>query len=331
MLSIGLKLTALTAALTVPLAGAVAQEPDAAAKTFPDRPIHIVVPFPAGGPTDIDARILAQKMSEDWGVAVVVDNRPGGNTTIGAQAVAKAAPDGYTLLAAMDTTLVLNPATGIEASYDPFKDFAAITLVAKNTSLLTVRASDGPKSIKELIARAKANPGKMNYGAGIITTRLSGYLFAKEAGIDVVMIPYKGSADVVEGLLTHSVDFILDGVASHLSLIKSGQFRALAKLNNRPLSQLPDVPTLAQAADLPQLQDMGSWIGLVAPTGTSSAVINKIQQEVVRAYADPTTADRLDKAGINGVTSTPQEFDAFFHAEAKRWAEIFKESGIKLE
>jgi tripartite-type tricarboxylate transporter receptor subunit TctC len=329
--SIGLRLAAFAAAFAAPLAGAAAQQPDAAAKSFPDRPIHIVVPFPAGGPTDIDARIVAQKMSEDWGVAVVVDNRPGGNTTIGAQAVAKAAPDGYTLLAAMDTTLVLNPATGIEASYDPFKDFATITIMAKNTSLLTVRSADGPQSVKELIARAKANPGKINYGAGIITTRLSGYLFAKEAGIDVVMIPYKGSADVVEGLLTRSVDFILDGVASHLSLIKSGQFRALAKLNNRPLSQLPDVPTLAQAAGLPQLQDMGSWIGLVAPAGTSNAVIDKIQQEVVRAYADPATADRLDKAGINGVTSTPQEFDAFFRAEAKRWTDIFKESGIKLE
>ena len=329
-MSIGLKLAALTAAIALPVAGAWAQAPDAAAKTFPDRPIHIIVPFPAGGPTDIDARIIAQKMSEDWGVGVVIDNRPGGNTTIGAQAVAKAAPDGYTLLAAMDTTLVLNPATGIEASYDPFKDFATITLMAKNTSLLSVRASDGPKTVKELIARAKAAPGKLNYGAGIITTRLSGYLFAQEAGINVVLIPYKGSADVVEGLLNHSVDFILDGVASHLSLIKSGQFRALAKLNNRPLSQLPDVPTLAQAADLPHLQDMGSWIGLVAPTGTPSAIIDKIQQEVVHAYADPVTAERLDKAGINGVTSTPQEFDAFFRAEAKRWTKIFKESGIKL-
>jgi tripartite-type tricarboxylate transporter receptor subunit TctC len=276
-------------------------------------------------------RIIAQKMSEDWGVGVVVENRAGGNTTIGAQVVAKAAPDGYTLLAAMDTTLVLNPATGITADYDPFRDFATVTLTAKNTSLLSVRTRDGPKTVKELIARAKANPGRLNYGAGILTTRLSGYLFAKEAGIDVVLVPYKGSADVVQGLLTGTVDFIVDGVASHLSLIKSGLFRALAKLNNRPLTQLPNLPTLAQAADLPQLADMGSWIGLVAPAGTPSPIIDKLQQEVVRATADPASAEKLDKAGINAVTSTPAEFDAFFRSEAVRWSKMVKESGIKLE
>ena len=147
-LSFAWRLAARTAAhalvIALPLAGAAAQEIDAA-KSFPNRAIRIVVPFPAGGPTDIDMRIIAQKMSEDWGVGVVVENRAGGNTTIGAQAVAKAAPDGYTLLAAMDTTLVLNPATGITADYDPFRDFATVTLTAKNTSLLSVRARDGPK------------------------------------------------------------------------------------------------------------------------------------------------------------------------------------------
>src|SRR6202008_1738896 len=132
-----------------------------------NRPVRIIVPFPAGGPTDINARVIAQKMSEVWGQPVVIENRPGANTAIGAQMVAKAAPDGYTLLAAMDTTLVMNPATGSNLTYDPFKDFAAITLTAKNTSLLTVRASDGPKTTQELIARGKASGSKLNYGAGI--------------------------------------------------------------------------------------------------------------------------------------------------------------------
>src|SRR5215813_14738189 len=192
------------------------------ARTFPSRPIRIIVPFPAGGPTDINARIIGQRMSEDFRQPVVIENRPGGNTAIAAQAVAKAEPDGYTLLAAMDTTLVMNPATTTAPlTYDPFRDFAAITLTAKNTSLLTVRAADGPKSVKELIARAKQNPGKLNYGAGIITTRLAGYLFAREAGISVQLIPYKGSADVVQGLLTGSVDFIVDGVAASLPLIQA--------------------------------------------------------------------------------------------------------------
>ena len=302
------------------------------APSFPSRPIHIIVPFPAGGPTDINARIIAQRMSEDFKQPVVIENRPGGNTAIGAQAVAKAEPDGYTLLAAMDTTLVMNPATATgPLSYDPFRDFATITLTAKNTSLLTVRAADGPKSVQELIARAKASPGKLNYGAGIITTRLAGYLFAREAGISVQLIPYKGSADVVQGLLTGSVDFAVDGVAPSLPLIRGGKLRALAKLNSRPLAVLPDLQPLGVAAGLPQLEDMSSWIGLVAPAGTPRAVVDKIAREVAMIYADPEVAARLEKAGITAATSTPAEFDAFFRAEAKRWTEVFRESGIKLE
>jgi len=301
------------------------------ARSFPNRTIRIVVPFPAGGPTDILSRIVAQKMSEDWGQPVVVENRPGANTAIGAQQVAKAAPDGYTILAAMDTTLVMNPATTTNLPYDPFKDFAAITLAAKNTSLLIVRAEDGPKSIRELIARGKASPGKLNYGAGIITTRLAGYLFNQTAGIDVQLIPYKGSAEVVQGLLTGAVDYIIDGVASSLPLIKAQKFRALAKLNNRPLPTLPDVPPLAVAAGMPALDDISSWIAFVAPAGTPRAIVDKIQGEVAKMYADPAIYDKLEKSGINAVSSTPEEFDAFFRHEAARWEKAFKESGIKLD
>jgi tripartite-type tricarboxylate transporter receptor subunit TctC len=305
---------------------------DSAAQSFPTRAIRIVVPFPAGGPTDINARIIAQKMSEDWKQPVVIENRPGANTAIGAQMVAKADPDGYTLLAAMDTTLVMNPATAsAPLAYDPFKDFATITLTAKNTSLLTVRAEDGPKTVKELIARAKAQPGKLNYGAGIITTRLAGYLFARSAGIDVQLIPYKGSSDVVQGLLSGSVDFIMDGVVASLPLIQAGKLRALAKLNTRPLPVLPDLQPLAVAAGLPELEDMSSWIGLVAPAGTPRAVVERIAREVASAYADPAVAERLEKAGITATTSTPAEFDAYFRAEAGRWSKVFRESGIKLE
>jgi tripartite-type tricarboxylate transporter receptor subunit TctC len=329
-LLIALRLAAFTALIALPLGSAAAQDADAA-KHFPERPIHIIVPFPPGGPTDVDARIIAQQMSQDWDIGVVVDNRPGGNTTIGAEVVAKADPDGYTLLTPMDTTLVLNPASGITASYDPFTAFAAITLLAKNTTLLVVRARDGPKTVKELIARAKTNPGKLNYGSGIMTTRLSLYMFAKEAGIDVVLIPYKGSSDVAQGLLDGSIDFAGDGVATSLPLIASGQFRALAKFDNRPLKVMPDVPTLAQAGDLPHLGDISSWIGLVAPAGTPAAIIDKIQREVTRIYADPIVAAKLEKAGINAVSSTPAEFDAFFRSEAKRWTETFKANGIKLQ
>jgi tripartite-type tricarboxylate transporter receptor subunit TctC len=321
-----------TAALTAMalLAGIAAAPAQDAAKDFPSRPIHIIVPFPPGGPTDVDARIIAQKMSADWNVGVIVDNRPGGNTTIGAQLAAKAAPDGYTLLTPMDTTLVLNPASGVPSPYDPFTAFAPITLLASNSSLLVVRAHDGPKTVKELIARAKANPGKLNYGAGILTTRLAVILFAKAAGIDVVLVPYKGSTEVVEGLLNGSVDFGGDGFVTSLPLVASGQFRALAKFDSRPLPQLPDVPTLAQAAALPQLSDVSSWIGLVAPAGTPTAIVDKIQREIVHIYADPQIAQRLEKAGINAVTATPAEFDRFFHTQATRWAAFLKDNGISL-
>lgn len=299
------------------------------AQGFPNRPVRIVVPFPAGGPTDVNMRILGQKLSELWGQSVVIENRPGANTGIGATMVAKSPADGYTLLAAMDTTLVMNPATGAAMSYDPFKDFAVITLTAKNTSLLTVRANDGPKTIEELIARGKAK--RLNYGAGITITRLAGARFAKAAGIEVQLIPYKGSSEVVQGLFTGSVDFIVDGIAPSLPLIRSGQFRPLAKLNNRALAVLPDVQPLSVAAGMPQLGEMSSWIGLIAPAGTPPAVIEKIHGDVVKAYADAAVADRLEKAGILAVTSTPKEFDAWFRAEAASWTAIYKESGVKLD
>jgi tripartite-type tricarboxylate transporter receptor subunit TctC len=301
----------------------------AAQSDFPNRPVRIIVPFPAGGPTDVNMRILGQKLGEMWGQGVVIENRPGANTGIAAQMVAKSAADGYTLLAAMDTTLVMNPATGAAMNYDPFKDFAPITLTAKNTSLLTVRASDGPKTIQELIARGKASQKKLSYGAGITITRLAGATFAKAAGIDVVLVPYKGSSEVVQGLLTGSVDFIVDGIAPSLPLIRGGQFRPLAKLNNRALPPLPDVKPLAEASHLP-IDEMSSWIALVAPAGTPPAIVEKIHADVVKAYDDAAVADRLEKAGIFAVTTTPAEFDKYFRAEAARWTKIYKESGIKL-
>ena len=314
-----------------PVRPSAADEASEIAKTFPARPIRIVVPFPAGGPTDILARVVAQRMSEDWGQPVVVENRPGANTVIGAQQVARAAPDGYTLLAAMDTTLVMNPATIKNLPYDPFRDFAFVTLAAKNTSLLIVRADGGPRTIGELIAGAKANSGKLNYGAGIITTRLAGYLFNREAGIDVQLVPYKGSAEVVQGLLTGAVDYIIDGVASSLPLIQSGKFRALAKLNSRPLPALPDLQPLSIAAGMPALDDISSWIAFVAPARTPRPIVDKIQQEVAAMYADPALYGRLQKAGINAVSSTPEELDAFFRKEAVRWEKVFRGSGIQLE
>ncbi len=299
-----------------------------AAANFPNRPIKIVVPFPAGGPTDINARIIAQKLSENWGQGVVIENRPGANTGIGAAAVAKSPADGYTLLAAMDTTLVMNPASGASMSYDPFKDFAPITLTAKNTSLLTVRSADGPQTIQELIARGKQK--QLTYGAGIIITRLAGFQFAKAAGIDVVLVPYKGSAEVVQGLLTGSVDFIVDGIAPSLPLINSGQFRPLAKLNNRALPTLPEVKPLAEASGL-QIDEMSSWIGLVAPAGTPPAIVRRVHQAVTKALALPAIQERIVAVGAEVVASSPEEFAAFLKSEFANWAKVIKEVGISVE
>jgi len=302
------------------------------AQVYPSRPIKVIVPFPAGGPTDILCRVLAQKLTDDWGQAVVIENRPGGNTAIGAQAVAKADPDGYTLLAAMDTTLVLNPITTSNLPYDAFKDFTYITMISSNTSLLTVRATDGPKTVRELIAKAKTSPGKLNFGAGILTTRLAGFLFSKLAGIEVVLVPYKGSAEVVQGLITGSVDFIVDGTAASLPLIRSGQLRPLAKLNSGPLASLPDLEPLAIAARLPELlEDISTWIGLVGPAGMPPMVADKIQRKIASLYGDPALVDRLDKVGINPVSSTPEEFKAYVRRETVRWSKVYRDSGIKLD
>ena len=308
-----------------------AQGTDADARGFPSRPVRLIVPFPPGGPTDLMARVFAEKMSAQWGQPVVVENRAGGNSAIGARQVATAAADGYTLLVAMDTTLVMNPITTSDLPYDAAKDFTPISLVAQNTSLLIVRADDGPKSVRELIARAKASPGKLNYGAGTITTRLAGYLFSRMAGIDTVFIPYKGSAEVVQGLLTRSIDFSVDGVSASLPLIQQGKLRALAKLNGRTLAALPDLQHLAVAAGLPGLGDISTWSGLVAPAGTPAAIVEKIRGAVANVAADSEVKAKLDKFGISAVSTTPAEFDRYIHGEMSRWSNVFKESGIKLE
>ena len=212
---------------------------DANAKDYPNRTIRIIVPFPPGGPADIVARLVGQRMSEDWSQPVVVENRAGGNTAIGAQAAARSAPDGYTLFVPMDTTMVMNPLVTPNLPYDSLKDFAPITLLTKNMSLLVVR-SDGPKTIKELIAKAKANPGKLNMGAGTITSRLGALLFAKSAGIDVQLVPFKGSAEIGQAVLAGTVDFALDSTGSSLPLIQAG---SIVRSPNTATGRSPSCPT----------------------------------------------------------------------------------------
>ena len=329
----GLRVLAAGSALIATLAGAAAQgsAADADATSYPNHAVRVVVPFPPGGPADLIARFVGQKLAEDWGQPVVIENRPGGNTAPAAQTVARATPDGYTLFVPMDTTMVMNRFVMPTLPYDPLKDFALITLLTKNQSLIVVRASDGPKTVKELIAKAKANPGKLNMGAGTITSRLGAILFAKTAGIDVQLVPFKGSTEIGQAVLAGTVDFALDSTGTSLPLIQGGHYRALAKYSNRPLPLLPDLPALSVAADLPSLDESSTWIGLVAPAGTPAPTVDKIHRKIASLYADAALVDRLEKAGISPVSATPAEFEAFIRDETARWSKVFQEnSHLKL-
>jgi tripartite-type tricarboxylate transporter receptor subunit TctC len=301
-----------------------------AAQDYPNRAVHIVVPFPAGGPADVSARLLGQKMSDDWGQPVIIDNRPGGNTVIGALSVAKAAPDGYTLLMAIDSTLVMNQFLYKSLAYDPFNDFAPISPVTKTVSVLAVGAN-GPNSVKELIAKAKAEPGKLNYGAGTITAQLMGYRFHKAAGIDIVYVPFKGTPETVNGLLTGSVQVIYAANITVNPLIESGKVKALAKLDRRTPRSVADVPDLADAAGLPNLEDMSVWLGLVAPKGTPQPIIDKLQKKVAEIMHDPAMQKKSERTGAFAFTSTPDEFAKFMREESARWHKVLQETNIKFD
>jgi tripartite-type tricarboxylate transporter receptor subunit TctC len=308
-----------------------AQQTDKDAAAFPNRTIKIVVPFPAGGPSDVLARMIGQRMSEDWGQPVLIENRVGANTIIGAQAVQKASADGYTLLMAIDSTLTMNQYLYRSLPYDPLSDFVPITLVAKTMMFMFVNATSDIKTVKELVAKAKAQPGKLNFGAGTITSKLMGHLLNGALGIDTVLISYNGSAEVTQGLLTRSVDFTYDGPSAAMSLIQGGQFRVLAKFDNRPFPPAPEVPTLQDAVGLPNFDELTVWLGLVAPKGTPMVIVNKLQREVTKILADPDIKGKADAAGLFPVTTTPEEFAAFIRKEAERWAPVAKESGIKYD
>jgi len=301
-----------------------------AESAYPARAIHIVVPFPAGGPTDLISRVIALKMSDDWHVPVIVDNRPGGNTIIGAQMVARAPPDGYTLLMAIDSTLVMNQFLHRHLPYDPFNDFAPITLTTKTVSVVAVRA-DGPKTLAELIARARANPGKLNFGGGTITAQLMGYLFHKAAGLDVVYVPFKGTPETTQGLLAGSVDFVYASAVTTAPLIASGQLRALARMNHREVPALAGVPVLADAAGLKDFDDLSIWLGLVAPKGTPQPIIAKLNHEVVRILADPAVRQKSESTGGYIETTTPEGMTAFMRHEADRWEKALKELGLRYD
>jgi tripartite-type tricarboxylate transporter receptor subunit TctC len=301
-----------------------------AQEAYPTRPIHIVVPFPAGGPSDVLTRLLGDRMSADFGEAIVVDNRPGANTVIGAQLVAKAAPDGYTLLMAIDSTLVMNQYLYSHLPYDPIKDFAPVSLAAKNMGWLVVNAASPYQTANDLVAKAKAAPGKLNCGAGTITTKLTCILFDEKFGLDTVLISFNGSAEVAHGVLTGAADFVFDGTAAELPLIQSGNLRALAKLDSRPFAPLPRLPSLEAATGI-DLGDLSVWNGLVAPRGTPAPVVQKLAAELAKVLNEPALKAKAEAVGIYPVTSSPEDFAAFIRHEAARWPDVVKKSGLHFD
>lgn len=302
----------------------------ALSQSYPSKPIRVIVPSAAGGATDVLTRVIAQKMLDSWGQQVIADNRPGANTMIGAQVAAKAAPDGYTLLMALDSTLTMNQSLYGKTGYDPIRDFAPVTRTVVSPLILVVDAEKGASSIKDLIQRAKANPGKLTFGTGTPTTRLAGEQLKNLTGTDMVSVPFKSSAGTVQGLLSKDVDFIIDGATNGISHIRNGKFRVLASLSSQPIENLPNLPSLASELGLAEF-DVAVWLGLVAPAGTPPDIIARLNQEVVRILALPDVREKLSNVGLIPATNTPAEFGAFIRSESERWGRVIRQAGIKID
>ena len=302
----------------------------ALAQDFPSKPIRFIVPNPPGGASDITARVLGEKLSQRWGQAVVVENKPGAGAIIGTDFVAKAPPDGYTILL-VPSSHAFNVSLYKKLPYDSVKDFAAVTQTANTPLVLAVNPSVPAKSVKELIAYAKANPGKLTYassGSGT-SLHLAAELFKSMAGVDIVHVPYKGSTAAHPDVMSGQVSMIFDTIPAVLPHIKSGKLRPLAVTGTKRSPLLPDLPTIAEAG-LPGYA-ASSWGGVLAPAGTPKATIDKLNADLVAVLKMPDVQERLTGVGLEPVGSTPAEFEAFIKAEIAKWSKIIKEAGITAE
>jgi tripartite-type tricarboxylate transporter receptor subunit TctC len=301
----------------------------AAAQTYPTRQIRLVVPFAAGGPADLLARVIAEEMSKDFGQQVFVDNRPGANTIIGAELVAKADPDGYTLLMAIDGTLVMNPFLYSKLSYDPFKDFAPVTLVALVPSVLEANNDVTAGTVQEIITQEKAKPGTFLMGYSTPTSQVTGELLNMRAGIKIQLVPYRGGATQVTGLLGGEISLGLESVNVALPLARSGKLKIIALTGGERISLLPETPTIAET--LPGF-DLGIWQSIVAPAKTPPAIVKKLHDEIVMVLGRNAVRDKLTTAGVEPATSgSPEDFAAFIHAQAEVRQKVIQTTGIKLE
>ena len=320
-------MAALAAIAAIAIAGSSAAQTPA----YPTKPIRLVVPFPPGGATDIIARAVAQKLGEAWGQSIVVDNRPGAGGNIGTELVAKAPPDGYTLEMGTVGTHAINASLYAKIPFDHVKDFAPIILVAGVPNVLEVTPSLPVNSVQELIAYAKANPGKLNFASSGNGTsiHLSGELFKVMTGVQMTHVPYKGSAPAIQDLLSGQVQLMFDNLPPSLPQIKAGRLHALAVTSATRAPALPDVPTVAESG-LPGFE-ASSWFGLLAPAGTPPAIIAKINAEVATWLASPEGKEKLASIGANAAGGSPEDFARHIQAETAKWAKVVKESGAKVD
>jgi len=312
-------------ALVLPCTGVLGQ-------SYPSKPIHLVVPYPPGGPLDIMARAIGHKLTEAWSQPVVVDNRAGAGGNIGADLVAKSPADGYTLLMGAVATHAINPTLYAKVPYDALKDFAPVALVAQVPNILVVNPSVPARSVRDLIELLRARPGYLNFGSGSTgsTGHLAGELFNTMAGVKMVHIPYKGGAPAMADLLSGQVQLMFDNLANALPHVKAGRLRALAVTTLARAPAMPELPTLAESG-LPGF-DLSTWFGVMAPAGTTTEIVVKLNAEIVRALNAKDMRERLEKMGAEPpANNTPERFAAFIRAEAAKYAKVVMDSGAKVE
>jgi tripartite-type tricarboxylate transporter receptor subunit TctC len=316
------RLAASLAALLLSLGGATAQ-------TYPDKPIRILVGFAAGGPADISARLIADRFAEAWGQPVVIENVTGAAGNLATDRVAKAAPDGYTLLLAASATIVTNPSLYQKLPFDPVKDLAPVTQICFTPNILAVPTDVPAKSVTELVAFVRAHPGALTYGsAGVGTSQhLAGELFKTMAGIDIQHVPYRGIAAVMPDLLGGRLTMAFGNISAILPLVRESKLRALAVSSPRRSASVPDLPTMIEAGFAGF--DSTAWFALMAPAGTPQPIIEKLHHETVRILALPEVRKRFDALGMEPVGNTPAEFAAEIARETPQWAKVIRDAGIR--
>ena len=297
--------------------------------SFPVRPIRVIVPFAPGGGLDISTRLIGQKLTEKWGQNIVVDSRPGAATIVGTEIAAKAAPDGHTLLM-ITTTFAINPGLYAKLPYDPVKDFAPVTQLNSQPNVIVVAPAFSGKSVKDLIALAKARPGELTFaspGAGS-APHLSAEMFQRAGGVSMIHVPYKGIPAAVTDVIGGRVTMLFTTTISAAPHVNSGKLRALAITSAKRQPSMPDVPTVGET--LPGYR-AEAFQGMVAPAGVPPAIVNKIAAEVARIVRLPDVAQRFQLDGAEPVGSTPQEFAAFLKTEMQQWGKVIRDAGIKPE